>query len=131
MPSDSETLGFVVLESMASGVPCVAAKVGGPVDLIDDGTNGYLVPAGDVVAFADRLEELQKKPDLRQKLSLEARQETERWSWYASMDDIRVQAYPECIENFRSKRTSQQLCRWLVGLAPSIAPSSSSKSKVS
>jgi sulfoquinovosyltransferase len=34
MPSDSETLGFVVLESMASGVPVMGAKAGGIPDLI-------------------------------------------------------------------------------------------------
>ncbi|CAN0395301.1 unnamed protein product, partial [Ectocarpus sp. 8 AP-2014] len=36
MPSDSETLGFVVLESMASGVPVVGANAGGIPDLIED-----------------------------------------------------------------------------------------------
>lgn len=40
MPSDSETLGFVVLESMASGVPVVGANAGGIPDLIDDGKVG-------------------------------------------------------------------------------------------
>lgn len=37
MPSETETLGFVVLESMASGVPVVGANAGGIPDLIDDG----------------------------------------------------------------------------------------------
>lgn len=37
MPSDSETLGFVVLESMASGVPVVGADAGGIPDLIQHG----------------------------------------------------------------------------------------------
>ena len=126
MPSDSETLGFVVLESMASGVPCVAARAGGPLDLIDDGSTGYLVPTGDVVAFADRLEQLKNDPELHGKMSVAARQETERWSWYASMDEIRGQAYPQCIENFRSKRVGQRLYRWLVG-----SGNAHSKSKVS
>jgi glycosyltransferase involved in cell wall biosynthesis len=36
MPSDSETLGFVVLESMASGVPVVGANAGGIPNLIDE-----------------------------------------------------------------------------------------------
>lgn len=47
MPSDSETLGFVVLESLASGVPVIGARAGGIPDLIDeseDSRTGYLVP---------------------------------------------------------------------------------------
>ena len=40
MPSDSETLGFVVLESMASGVPVVGAAAGGVLNLIHDDQDG-------------------------------------------------------------------------------------------
>lgn len=41
MPSESETLGFVVLEAMASQVPVVAVAAGGLTDIITrPGTNG-------------------------------------------------------------------------------------------
>lgn len=41
MPSESETLGFVVLEAMASRVPVVAVAAGGLTDIITHpGTNG-------------------------------------------------------------------------------------------
>ena len=59
MPSDSETLGFVVLESMASGVPVVGANAGGIPSLIKDGEDGFLVEAGDVDGFVDCLKKLQ------------------------------------------------------------------------
>jgi glycosyltransferase involved in cell wall biosynthesis len=53
--SSSEGFGLTALEAMACRVPVVSTRVGGPVDLIRDGENGYLVPIGDSTALADRL----------------------------------------------------------------------------
>ena len=36
MPSESETLGFVVLEAMASGLPVVAVAAGGLLDILTE-----------------------------------------------------------------------------------------------
>lgn len=54
-PSVTETFGNVTLEAMAAGVPVVAARATGAVDLIEDGVTGYLVPARDVDAYADAI----------------------------------------------------------------------------
>lgn len=48
MPSETETLGFVVLEAMASGVPVVAVAAGGLTDIITEpGKTGLLYKSGD------------------------------------------------------------------------------------
>jgi sulfoquinovosyltransferase len=40
MPSETETLGFVVLEAMASGVPVVAVAAGGLTDIVQHSKTG-------------------------------------------------------------------------------------------
>jgi sulfoquinovosyltransferase len=59
MPSDSETLGFVVLEAMASGIPVVGVAAGGLVDIIQNEKTGYLVSnSEDMVEFSKMTKEL-------------------------------------------------------------------------
>jgi N-acetyl-alpha-D-glucosaminyl L-malate synthase BshA len=54
LPSDYEAFGLAALEAMACGVPPVATRVGGTAEVITDGVDGYLEPAGDVEAQARR-----------------------------------------------------------------------------
>lgn len=56
VPSDGEPFSMIALEALFAGVPVIATRGGGPEDFIMEGQNGWLVPAGDAVALADRLE---------------------------------------------------------------------------
>ena len=55
LPSFTEGLPTVVLESYAAGVPVVATAVGGTPEAVADGVDGYLVPPGDPAALARRI----------------------------------------------------------------------------
>lgn len=55
-PSREEPLGNVILEAWAHEVPVVAAASNGPVQLIDDGHNGILVPIDDADALAQAMQ---------------------------------------------------------------------------
>ncbi len=99
MPSDSETLGFVVMESLASGVPVVASEAGGLIDLIQDGETGFLVPTGDSDAFVEKIELLHHNLDLKKRMGERGRLFAKEWSWEASMNYLRQIAYPHAIHN--------------------------------
>jgi glycosyltransferase involved in cell wall biosynthesis len=47
-----EPFGRVVAEALAAGAPVIAAAAGGPVEIVEDGVSGWLVPPGDVAAMA-------------------------------------------------------------------------------
>ncbi len=102
MPSDSETLGFVVLESMASGVPVVGARAGGIPDLIDDGRTSFLAEPGNTEEFCEKLRKLMDHT-FREEMGRSARAEAERWGWEAATSVLRNVQYELAIQNFRTR----------------------------
>jgi phosphatidylinositol alpha 1,6-mannosyltransferase len=80
-PSTTETLGNVVLEALASGVPSLVSDRGGPQDLVNDGENGFVLPANDAVRLADAVELLVRDPALRARMSAEARRSARSRDW--------------------------------------------------
>ncbi len=54
-PSLYEPFGLVLVEAMAAGTPVVATNRGGPVDIVDDGIDGYLADPGNAAQLARRL----------------------------------------------------------------------------
>lgn len=65
MPSTGEGFGLVFLEAMAFGKPLVGAAEGGISDLIENGTNGFLIPAGDFDQLCEALKVLLTDRQLR------------------------------------------------------------------
>ena len=58
-----EAFGRVIVEAGAMGVPVLATKVGGVVEVIDEGENGWLVSAGDIQGMAKKMLEILKQED--------------------------------------------------------------------
>ena len=54
----AETVGLVALEAMRAGVPLIASRSGGLIDIVEDGSTGMLVPPGGVEELADAVREL-------------------------------------------------------------------------
>lgn len=95
-PSVTETLGLVILEGMASGLPVVAARSGPTMEQVTDGVNGLLFDSGDEASLDRALERL-ADTDLRSRIRTAARAEAEKFSWENASDDL-LRYYEMAIE---------------------------------
>ena len=83
-----ETFGQTLQEAAASGLPVVAPAAGGPLDLIDDGVTGYLVPPGDPDAFAAAVARLAADPAARTAFGAAGRRKVLSRSWPALTEEL-------------------------------------------
>jgi glycosyltransferase involved in cell wall biosynthesis len=72
-PSLFEALGIALVEAAACGLPAVASRTGGIVDVVDDGRSGLLVPPGGVEPLAAAMAALAGDPARRAAMGREAR----------------------------------------------------------
>ncbi|MFK0142406.1 glycosyltransferase family 4 protein [Streptomyces murinus] len=83
-----ETFCQTVQEAMASGVPVVAPAVGGPLDLVDHGRTGLLVPPRDAEAVQGAVRSLAEDPARRIGFGAAARTLVEGRTWAAVGDRL-------------------------------------------
>jgi glycosyltransferase involved in cell wall biosynthesis len=87
-PSANETFGNVVLEAMASGLPVIVPRSGGPVDHVRDGVNGFLTRPDDVDGFGATIRRLVTDRAALLQLGKGARAYAEAQSWEVILDEI-------------------------------------------
>ncbi len=86
-PSTTETLGLVILEAMASGLPIVAAKSGPTEEQINDGMTGVLYNPKKKGEFVQKVLTLENE-SYRQTLSEQARASSRHFSWEAQAEQL-------------------------------------------
>ncbi|KNA15236.1 hypothetical protein SOVF_100020 [Spinacia oleracea] len=120
MPSESETLGLVVLEAMSSGVPVVGARAGGVPDIIpedQEGKTGFLYSPGDLDDCLGKLRPLLHDREFRESIGKAAREEMEKYDWRAATRTIRNEQYTAAIWFWRKKKVHlMRPVQWLLKL---------------
>ncbi|WP_431964029.1 glycosyltransferase family 4 protein [Actinacidiphila sp. bgisy160] len=92
-----ETFCQTVQEAMASGLPVVAPAAGGPLDLVDHGRTGLLVPPGDADAVTGAIRLLASAPAMRDQFGAEGRADVAARTWEA-VGDLLLQHYAQVID---------------------------------
>jgi glycosyltransferase involved in cell wall biosynthesis len=92
MPSVTESFGNVTCEAMAAGVPVVAARATGNVDLVADGETGFLVDPEDIGGYADAIARLIEQPDLRATAGKAGHKRVQGYDW-DQVNAVMIAAY--------------------------------------
>jgi len=79
LTSEYEGFGIVLIEAMLKGVPVMAFEYVGVQDIIEDGKDGYVVPFGDVDAYAQKLKSLIVSKEKRIEFSKRAFESVEKF----------------------------------------------------
>lgn len=80
-PTLFEGMALVVLEAMSQGCVVITTSNAGADELIEDGVNGFIVPARSTHAIVELLERLDRDRDMLQRLRLEASRTSAMHSW--------------------------------------------------
>ena len=80
-PSVTETYGNVVIEAMASGLPCVIADGGGSASFINQGENGFLCEPSNPIDYIQRIKSILNNENLRNQFITEGLSYAEALDW--------------------------------------------------
>ena len=85
-PSSTEGWGATCLEAQSAGLPVVATRSSGIVEVVEHGVGGLLLPAHNVSALADAVATLVGDASLRHEMGLRAAKHAAGFGWDASGD---------------------------------------------
>jgi glycosyltransferase involved in cell wall biosynthesis len=102
-PSANETFGNVVLEAMASGLPVVVSRSGGPVDHIIDGKTGFFADPIDPTEFIATVKALVMSPEKARAIGRQARAQAETRTWETIFEEL-LKDLAQAIHDYKAQQ---------------------------
>jgi glycosyltransferase involved in cell wall biosynthesis len=94
LPTHSDPWGLVVNEAMACALPIIVSGAAGcAADLVEHGSNGYVVPVGDVEKLSTAINSLLRHPYRRQQMSSNSLQRIQNYSPEACAEGLAAAAF--------------------------------------
>jgi glycosyltransferase involved in cell wall biosynthesis len=103
LPSRSEGFSNALIEAMACGLPCVATRVGGNPEAIDEGRSGFIVESEDIEAATDRILRILREPNLASAMGSASKEIVEARFTAKKMIDQLVSHYDQLLVARRKK----------------------------
>jgi glycosyltransferase involved in cell wall biosynthesis len=124
VPSTWDVFNFTVAEAMGAGRPVICSDGAGAAGLIENGVNGFRVPAGDVAALADSIQRMHALTgDARDAMGQRARDTVERALDPARIAAERVNRYEQVAQQSTNRR------RTVSPLVASLSPGGNGTSR--
>ena len=90
LPSTYEPRGAVINEAMACGLPVIVTdRCGSLGDIVLDGDNAFVYPAGDAAALARAMDTLTAGAELRARMARRSREIIDRWTFARGVDGVK------------------------------------------
>lgn len=105
-PSTTETLGLVILEAMASGLPVIAAESGPTNEQVEDGSTGLLYRSGNNSNLSEVVTRLQEE-DLLEKMSQKAYSHSRAFGWQGPAQQL-LDIYESVLDLNQEQEEGQQ-----------------------
>ena len=107
---EEETFGQTVQEAHASGLPVVAPRAGGPIDLVAHGLNGFLYEPGNSAELRSTVELLARDPAMRRRMGEAGRRAVLGRDWATVCDEL-LARYAKVIRTAEIKRERRSLLK--------------------
>ncbi len=85
---EHETFCQVIQEAMAAGIPVIAPRAGGPIDLVIEGVTGFLYEPGSTKSMLNRFRILHENEKLRKQFGFQATQIVKGRTWEAICQEL-------------------------------------------
>jgi glycosyltransferase involved in cell wall biosynthesis len=102
-PSTTETFGLVTLEAMASGLTPVAAKMGGAIEIIEEGSSGLFAKPLDGADMAQKVEWLLDHPQYLRTMKEQAHRRAQQYRWESILKQL-FDNYEDVLQEIKRRR---------------------------